>query len=274
MKKTKLLLLVLSAACAAAVMAAPSASAALNPRYARFAGCPDRPEVVSCARADTPAGHIKIGTTDVPISQVTTLSGGFVGGDDPDRALLYNSSGGLTGNPLEVPGGLVGLTGISEFIINLITFGANKVYADAELVGQPRLNVGTLDLRLPIKVNLLNPFIRSGCAIGSSSNPIVLTLTVGTTAPPAPARPISGHGPVSVDVDPADPDANTLLFRDIKHVDNAFSAPRAYNCDLFGFGLISGLIDSRVGLPSAAGRNEAVFDRTDLRLIQKMFVYP
>lgn len=276
MQSIRLHLFVVGLLLVIAAVAAPSASAALNPRYARFAGCPDRPEIAQCIRADTPAGNIKLGNQNVPISQVVTISGGFqslAGG--PTQAIAYNSQGGITGNPLEVPGGLAGLTGISEFILNLITFGANKVYAQAELVSQPRLTFFTFDLSMAIKVNLRNPFLRSGCSIGSAASPINLTLIVGTTAPPAPNRPISGHPPANVDIDPADPDGNTLLISDVKHVDNSFSAPRASSaCDLIGFGLISGLIDSRVGLPSAAGRNEAVFDRTNIRIVAKSVVYP
>ncbi len=254
-------------------VAAPSAFA-ITSRYRAYAGCPDAPNVTTCIRADTRGGHIQIGTTDVPISQVVTLSGGLDGNStDPITPIFYNSQGGLTGNPLEVPGGLAGLTGISEFILNLITFGANRVYAQAQLVGTPQIDFGSgLGLRMPIKVNLLNPFLRSGCAIGNAANPLRLDLTTGTTAPPAPNRPISGHGPTGAGADPADP-AITVLSN-IKHVDNSFAAPRAYGCDLLGFGLISGLIDSRVGLPSAAGRNEAVFDRTDFRFVASYEVYP
>lgn len=271
MRKIGIFLLALCVACVTAVAGASSASA-IDPRYRAYAGCPDRPEIFSCLRADTPAGNIRLGNQNVPINQTQTLSGGSVVPTDTTLTLQYNSLGGLQGAPLEVPGGLAGLTGISEIILNLITFGANRVYSDAEVVGQPVLTVGTFSLSMNIQVKLINPFLRSGCSIGTTSNPIRLNLIAGTTAPPPPARPISGHPPVSVDFDPTDD--NIFLARDIKQVDNSFSAPGASGCDLFGFGLINGLVNSRVGLPSAAGRNEAVFDRTDLRIVQRSLVYP
>lgn len=256
---------------AIAVAGAPTASA-IDPRYTRFEGCPDRTEILLCMRGDTPAGNIRMGNQNVPISEMVTLSGGIAEvGADP-TPLLYNAQGGLTGEPLQVPGGLAGLTGISELILNLITFGANKVYAQAVLVGQPRVTVSNLDLQLPIRVNLRNPFLRSGCGIGSAANPIMLNLTTGTTAPPAPARPITGHSALNLGPDPLLPDV--FLLQDIKHVDNAFAVPGASGCDLLGFGLISGLINARAGLPSPAGRNEAIFDRTDVRLANKETVYP
>jgi hypothetical protein len=150
--------------------------------------------VPSCGH---PGGQHQNGESNVPISEVVTLSGGFPALPDPtNAALVFNSQGGLTGNPLEVPGGLAGLTGLSEVILNIITFGANRVYAQAVLVGEPRMSLIDLSLTLLVRVNLRNPFLRSGCGIGSTATPIVLRLITGMTSPPAPARPISGHGPL------------------------------------------------------------------------------
>lgn len=213
-----------------------------------------------------------MGTVNVPISQTTSIIGGFGELFDVTATVQYNASGGVQGNALEVPGGLAGITGISEIIINILTLGANRVYARAEAVGNPVLTIPDLDIRLPIRVRLTNPFLVSGCAIGSTGTPIVLTLITGTTRPPAPARPISGHAPTFFGSDGSDD--NVLLEGTVKHVDNSFSVPVANTCDLLGFGLITSLINSRVGLPSAGGRNEAVFDRTDVRLIDKTLVYP
>jgi hypothetical protein len=192
--------------------------------------------------------------------------------DGPTFATVtYSPTGGLTGDPLEVPGGLAGLTGLSEIIINIITLGANKVYADAEAVGPARVNLANLDLRVPIRVKLINPFLVSTCGIGSAANPITLNLTSGTTSPPPPARPISGHPPTEIG---GDPDPEIFRALNSKLVDNTFSVPAASGCDLLGFGLINGLVNSRVGLPSAAGNNEAVFDQTDIRLVARRVVYP
>jgi hypothetical protein len=258
--------------CIMGVVAAPTASA-IDPKYTKFAGCPDVSSVFFCIRSDTTGGHIKVGNTDTPISKTVTLSGGLAtsAAGPPVNDILFNSQGGILSDPLEVPGGLTGLTGLSEFILNLITFGANKVYAKAVPVGTMQLNAATFVQKLPIKVVLTNPFLKSGCAIGSPSEPITLNLTFGTTAPPAPAKPITGRFPTGMP-DPGDP--NVAGGLDGKLVDNAFSAPKANGCDLIGLGLINALVNLRVGLPSAAGNNEAVFDHTDLRLIDRSLVYP
>jgi hypothetical protein len=254
-------------ACAIAAVMAPSAMAAPAPGYSQYAGCPNLPDIDYCIQSKTRGGHLKIGNTDTPINQTLTLTGGL----RQNARVAYNSQGGLTGNPLEVPGGLTGLTGLSEFIVNLITFGANRVYAQAQLVAEP--TVDGESLVLPLRVNLLNPFLRSGCGIGSASNPITLNTTIGTTAPPPPAVPITGRANQPT-LDLADPNHNTLLIPDDKFVDNAFSAPGASGCDLIGFGLLNGLVNARSGLPSAAGRNEAILDHTDIRLVPRPVVYP
>jgi hypothetical protein len=256
-----------------AMLGASASSASAVPYTTTFAGCPNIATVFSCFRADTKAGHIQIGGTDTPITKTQSLIGGLVpSADGPTFAnLATTATGGFSGDALEVPGGLSGLTGLSEIILNIITFGANRVYAKPQLVGTARLNLATLDLRAPIKVNLINPFLTSGCGIGSAASPITLNLTVGTTAPPPPNTPISGH-PFTVFDTTTDP--NILGLLNNKLVDNSFSAPTASGCNLLGFGLLNPLVNARVGLPSAAGRNTAVFDQTDVRIIDKTIVFP
>jgi hypothetical protein len=253
------------AALMVAVVGAPAAGAAPAPGFELFAGCPDLPEVGICLRSDTTAGNLKIGSTNTPINKTLTLSGGAVESGN----ILANAQGGLMGAPLEVPGGLTGLTGLSEFLINLITFGANRVFAQAEIAGQP--NFGADGIKLPIRVKLINPFLKSTCGIGSPASPIVLNLTDETTSPPPPTPPISGTGGTAGS-DPNNP--AILLIEDAEIVDNAFAVPAASGCDLIGFGLINGLVNARVGLPSAAGKNEARLASTDIRIALKTDVYP
>src|ERR1044072_3573600 len=126
MSRTRLLVVFVCLAGFASAIAVPSASA-IDPKSTRFAGCPDVADT-TCIRADTPAGRIRLGNQLVPINEVVNLCGGIPPATEGFNPISYNSQGGLTGNPLEVPGGLAGLTGISEIILNPITFGANRVY--------------------------------------------------------------------------------------------------------------------------------------------------
>jgi hypothetical protein len=109
-------------------------------------------------------------------------------------------------------------------------------------------------IELPARVRLENPFLGSQCYIGSSSHPIMLNLTSAVTNPPLPNRPISGE-------------VGQLEFRDeftfigVKEdrlVDNSFSTPGATGCGGSYAPVIDPVIDAKLGLPSAAGRNTLI----------------
>jgi hypothetical protein len=111
-------------------------------------------------------------------------------------------------------------------------------------------------LSLPVKVKLENTFLGSECYIGSSSTPVTLNLTTGTTNPPKPNSPISGKlGEVSF------LESVGLEYTQVTKtslVENAFSVPAASGCGgIFSF-LIDPLVDAKLGLPSAAGHNTAI----------------
>jgi hypothetical protein len=260
-------LLAVVATVGALAVFAPASFAAPNPGFEAFVGCPNAPQVFFCIRSETNGGHIQIGSKDVPINQQVVFSGGVI---NDFSTIQYTAQGGLQSPPLRVPGGLVGLTGISEFIINLITFGANNVYAKTELVGVPHAVNFLEGLQLPVQVKLQNPFLTSSCSIGTAANPVTFNLTTGTTAPPPPNTPISGHLNDGFD-DPTNP--LVLLFPNNTYVDNAFAAPAVNNCGLFTFGLINAAVNLTSGLPSAAGRNTAVLSSTNVRLTAKSNVY-
>jgi hypothetical protein len=267
MRHLKRMVVGVAAAVAALATIAPGAFAQPAPGYEQFAGCPDDPDVVACLRSETNSGSIQMGSKTVPINKQIVLSGGVL---SDFSTIVFNSQGGLNAPPLKVPGGLVGLTGLPEVIIDAITLGANQVFAKTELVGTPK-SVGILSLTLPVRVKLQNPFLSPNCAIGSAANPLVLDLTTGTTNPPPPNKPISGSlGPQGPD--PTNP--LILLAADNTYVDNAFAAPAATGCDLTGLGLIDGLVNLTSGLPSPAGSNTAIMSDTDVRLAGPEEVYP
>jgi hypothetical protein len=249
-------------------LVAPAAMAAPAPGFSEFNGCPEgRTDVLFCSRSTTTSGHIQLGKKDVPITAPIVLNGGILGDFD---TVVANSSGGLIAPALEVPGGLTGLTGFSEWFINLITFGANKVYAKTELVGQPKVGGGG-HLVLPVRVKLQNPFLSSNCAIGSVSDPLVLDATTGTTNPPLPNKPITGSMGTQ-GVDPKNPDI--IQISNMIFVGNAFRAPAAVGCGLINYGLIDGVVNLTSGLPAAAGTNTAVLSGTTLKLAAYSLVYP
>ena len=195
------------------------------------------------------------------------LNGGV---DGEFEGFSANAKGGLSKTKQEVPGGIIGLTGL-DWLINFLGLEDLKLYAVTELAGVPSdFTINTVTL--PIKVNLINPILGNNCYIGSVSSPIVLHNTTGTTEPPPPNEPITGQEPeFSVD-------ENIIVHLDDGiYVDNSFSAPGASGCvlKLFGFIPISlnGFVNSQSGLPAAAGTNETV-QEFDIEFTARENVYP
>jgi hypothetical protein len=244
-------------AAALAVVAALAPIAEATPPsagYGQFAGCPDPatedPGVVNCIHTEITGGHFNMGNKKVPIEKTMTLTGGL----HEEGEIVANSEGGLTPVKQKVPGGVVGLTGLTE-LFEFLGSEALTLYAVTEIAGQPVLGE---TLELPVRVHLINGVLGSSCYVGSFTNPIALHLTTGTTSPPPPNKPITGKTPEHSF------DGATGIFhqKNGTFVDNSFSAPGASGCVLTLFGFIpvsiNGLVDSASGLPAAAGTNETV----------------
>lgn len=257
----------------AAMALAPLAHATTPaPGYGQFAGCPSPSEktgILACIHSVVKGGNFKMGSKNVPITNPMTLSGGING---TTGAIEANSKGGLSQAKQKVPGGVVGLTGLT-WLLEVLGSEALTLYAVTELAGQPAFIEGGEFLNLPIKVHLVNSVLGNSCYVGSFSNPINLHLTLGTTSPPPPNKPITGSkGEVAFD-----PSTSIIHETNMRYVDNAFSAPAASGCTLTLFGFIpidlDGLVDLQAGLPAAAGTNETV-QELDSELVNSAFVYP
>jgi hypothetical protein len=259
-------------ALAAMAMAVPVAQAAEPAKgYEAYAGCPTRveyPQEELCLRAEIKSGHFQMGSKDVPITSPIVLSGGVKEGLIDFKA---GPKGGLSAAKQKVPGGVVGLTGLT-WLLELLGSEALTLYAVTELAGTP--NVSNPEAtKLPIKVHLINPTLGNNCYVGSTSNPINLNLITGTTSPPPPNKPIKGKDPEFG----FEPVRGIIEFKDINYVDNSFAAPGASGCVLTLFGFIpisiNGLVNTQSGLPSAAGRNETT-QTTDLTSTAAVNVWP
>jgi hypothetical protein len=115
-------------------------------------------------------------------------------------------------------------------------------------------------LTLPVRVHLSNPLLGSSCYIGSEAHPVQLKLTDGTTSPPLPNKPIKGKFGTFV----AEEEGEFVVaaIKENTLVDNSFSAPTVEGCGgIFSF-LINPIVNSKIGLPSAAGHNTAILTGT------------
>jgi hypothetical protein len=239
--------------------------------YGAFAGCPspeENPAVEGCFTSTIKSGNFKMGSKNVPIEKPMTLSGGY----DFSGKVSFSPAGGLTKAKQKVPGGVIGLTGLT-WLAEFLGIEALTLYATTELAGTPSSPLEP-PIVLPIKVHLENAALGSKCYVGSNSNPIVLNLITGTTNPPPPNTPITGVNP-TFGLDPTRP--GVFLASNATFVDNSFAAPGANGCVLTLFGFIpisiNGLVNSQSGLPAPAGTNETV-QKNDAAFVEPRFPYP
>jgi hypothetical protein len=240
-----------------------------NPGFTQFRGCP-RPEekvMYFCVRSDISGGHLQTGKKNVPIENPLKL----VGGTDPAfEGFTANSEGGLSKVKQKVPGGVIGLTGLT-WLLEFFGSDALTLYATTELAGIPTNFTGA-SVTLPIKVHLETPsgVLGSTCYIGSNTSPMVLKLITGTTEPPPPNKPISGKA------FEFEEEGGIVHLENGVFVDNSFAAPGANGCTLKLFGFIpislNSFVNSQSGLPSPAGTNETT-QNVDIEFTLQELVY-
>jgi hypothetical protein len=242
--------------------------------FAPFADCPlSNPNVFDCVYALTTSGSITIGNKTVPVKNPVTLQGGLILGEE-FTFVGAEDGNTLSKSPQPVPGGLLGITAPSwwpqilrdlfnEVVINQGATGVTATMELAKPASSIKFNPNNyiaqkgIALSLPVKIKLGNAFLGSNCYIGSSSSPVTLNLTTGTTSPPPPNTPISGtRGSVEFTEN-----GSLATFTGNKLVDNSFSAPGANGCGgiLFSWA-VDPLVDSILGTPSPAGRNTAILE--------------
>jgi hypothetical protein len=228
-------------AIAALVGGAQAAQAA----FPNFSGCTATDiSREACIDIQNRSGALNIRGFNVPLGESLEIRGKIT--PEAGGGNLFTPPSGTTGffaTPVPVPGGLLGIEWIP----------GNSVLALTELAGSPsaiRIDTGSLGVRIPIKVRLVNLLLGMDCHIGTTSRPVVLNLITGTTSPPPPNRPISGR------VGEQSFTERAILIRGNLNVENSFAVPGATECGL-GLGLINSLVNLKLGLPSAAGNNSA-----------------
>lgn len=246
--------------------------------FAVFSQCPRFATGVNlCLYTRTIGGEVRLGREVVPLVNTITIQGGIVFNEETSAETFVGALDGetISRTPQRVPGGLSGLLKCEEIggvlerhaCESVFGEGMTDVTATTELArpaSEIVIDTGNLEnrqgiaLSLPVKVRLTNPFLGSECYIGSSATPITLSLTTGTTSPPAPNKPISGKAGLIRAKD----EFEFIYITGNELVDNSFSAPAATGCGgKFSF-LIDQIIDRKIGLPSTAGNNTIALNNT------------
>jgi hypothetical protein len=267
-----------AAAAAALALVAPSAAAQaaapeLAGAWAPLNRCPvDDPAMRAadgvtvaalCLSSSAASGTFTIGETTLTTG-TTDLQAGVLnrGGT---YTLVAPQAGTVVGAPVDIPGGLLGLMCpsqipvISNICRQLVDNPLNRVTATIESAGAPRdfnLAAGTGSgqpiLTLPVKIRLSNPFLEPNCYIGSNSDPILLK-PANLTRPAARVVRFTADGTPS-----ATGEMGYLSMSGAAQGDSTFAVPGASGCGLFG--LLSGAVNLKQGLPSAAGENDLVLN--------------
>jgi len=257
---------------------AATAQAKLTGNYTRFAQFPYKNTAVrKCLYSTTNSGEVVLGSKKVPIVNPVTLQGGSLKSVEGVAPFEAASNGiTLSKTPQPVPGGLAGLVNCKEIKEPFLRFSCELTFengltglnstlelskpaseislSETNLVGEE----GTA-LKLPVKVHLENPFLGSGCYVGSSSSPIIWNLTTGETNPPGPNTKISGKAGQLEFLE----EGSIAELKNNSLVENAWSAPGASGCGGFLVELIlNPIINSAAGLPAASGKNTAILNNT------------
>ncbi|RFU43220.1 hypothetical protein DZF91_02335 [Actinomadura logoneensis] len=209
-----------------------------------FADCPVLPapyvkEGSVCIEAIVTSGTFQLGKFNQQITSPIKMT--FASALNPETELYTPIFGKMQADKMLVQPGIFG-----DPIVT-------AVYAKPEYAGVFDQPTGPdFHIKLGMRIRLTNPFLGGSCVIGDTGNPILLDLTTGTTNPPAGTAPITGKPATIVQRTP-------FVVRSATHVDNTFSVPGAKGCAL-GIGLVNAIVNLQAGVPSAAGKNQMVFN--------------
>ena len=264
-------------------LASPALAKEPTGDFAVFKQCPRfTTGVALCMFAETLSGQVTIHKQTVPITKTITLQGGIKVNPETGAESFVGALNGetLSKTAQKVPGGLLGLVNCQEIkgkgffeelekksceaIFENGTTGVNAITELAKPASEIIISTHNLEaesgttLGLPVKVRLENSLLGSECYIGSSAHPLNFNLTVGTTTPNLPNKPI--HGTVG-ETEFKD-GFEFLRFTGNTLVNNEFSAPEATGCGgIFSF-LIDPIINAKIGLPSVNGLNTVIENNT------------
>lgn len=235
-----------------ALLSSPAAAEEDHP-FEVFRNCPAEQMLAeaadlttSCVTAVVTGGTFVIGKGTVPVTAESVLSLGIATVGTGEKT--FGTPGKVfTSSPMQVPGGLLGVPGLERLLPGLTDVTATVELATTEL---PQIDIlasiyGGEVVALPIKIRLRNALLGNKCSIGSNADPIVLHL--------------SSEKAGSFEFVPVGETGSLIHAKGSVVADRSFAVPAATGCGLGG--ALNGVVNSRQGLPSPAGKNSAVLDQ-------------
>lgn len=221
-----------------------------------------------CLASNSPGGSMTLGNTTVALGNSNLQVGVLVNTSTGTTTAVAPSGGAIVADPVNVPGGLLGLMcptnviAVSALCDEITNSTLNAVTATIVPAGQPSaLSLGagfSKDkpiITVPVMIQLSNPILGSSCFIGSDSDPIVLT--------PENSVPPSHSGAGFFDPD-GTPDSSGVLVSETLSggtmVDDSFSVPGASGCGPLG--IADPVLDLKEGLPASSGNSITLDDPT------------
>jgi hypothetical protein len=242
------LALVLTLSSVPAVSAATARSGSdLGP----FAKCPlARASVEGCINAVVTGGSLTVGWASVPLTAPIVLQGGFESVSTGIAVVGASDGETLSAAPQPVPG----LKGVLAVTATVELAGPASGRTEIGLNTSNLLTETGPALTLPVVIELDSRLLGDECTIGSSSDPVEITLTTGS----------SGSLQGSVGDFSSDESSGATTLKNAKLVDEGFAVGPVDGC----FGSFSPIVDPFVNLAlalSAASQQSAAVLEADLR---------
>jgi hypothetical protein len=230
--------------------------------------------VAGCLATDSPSGSAKLGNSTLVTGDSNLQLGALINTSTGSQTAVAPSGGAITGAPVQVPGGLLGLMCpsnipvISQLCSEITNSTLNQVTATIEAAGTPSgLNTsnafipGATVITLPVKIQLSNPLLGTNCFIGSNSHPIVLHPKTLVVPPNSSSESFDPNGT-------PDPKGSMLLITLSGGVlaDSTFAVPGASGCGGLLAPVVDPVLDLKEGLPSASGNNSLQLDNVTLSI--------
>jgi hypothetical protein len=273
------MLVALVAAPVALGVPSPAPAAGQQPKgdYAPFAGCPLRSSQTGvCIFAQTESGELAIGSRTIPLARTMTLQGGVHEDEASGKQTFISPEGGetLSRTPQVIPGTRFTVAApkslpvfVQEIFNEFINQKPANLTATTELAG-PASSIGIdtqdlieakgIGLSLTAKVKLSNPLLGESCYIGSDANPISIPLTTGSTKLTSSHKAATGKPGHAQFKD----EYNLVTIKEDSLLNDSFMAPRAGGCGGILSFLVDPAVNAELGLPLAAGHNEAILNVT------------